>query len=75
VLYGCALHAAGRLMQRGIRLLGWIFIASGCGLFVVTGLAIPSAWYGHAVMGLFFGLLQQVYGVYLYLTEKKETTA
>ena len=33
VLYGCAFHAAGFFMPRGMRLFGWVFILGGCGLF------------------------------------------
>src|SRR4051812_31068998 len=31
--YGCAAHAAGFFMTRGMKLFGWIFIACGCFLF------------------------------------------
>ncbi len=33
VLYGCAFHAAGFFMPRGMRLFGWAFVIGGCGLF------------------------------------------
>ena len=72
VLYGCAFHAAGFFMPRGMRIFGWAFILGGCGLFA---LGIPD-WpgrpaYAHAVMGFFFGALHLAYGVYLYFTEKR----
>jgi hypothetical protein len=35
ILYGCALHAAGFFMPRGIRLFGWLFVVAGCALVVV----------------------------------------
>jgi hypothetical protein len=76
VLYGCAFHAAGFFMRRGMRLFGWIFILGGCGLFA---LGIPEP--GHAlewangIMGLFFGGLHLAYGVYLYFTEQSGNEA
>jgi hypothetical protein len=76
VLYGCAFHAAGFFMPRGMRLFGWAFVVGGCGLFA---LGIPD-WaqrevYAHGIMGLFFGVLHLAYGVYLYFTEKRENAA
>jgi hypothetical protein len=74
VLYGCAFHAAGFFLPRGMKLFGWGLILGGCGLFA---LGIPSAkWitrasYSHAIMGFFFGFLHLAYGVYLYFTEKR----
>ena len=73
VLYGCAFHAAGFFMPRGMRLFGWGLVLGGCGLFA---LGIPD-WaprqvYAHGIMGFFFGVLQLAYGVYLYFTEKGE---
>jgi hypothetical protein len=72
VLYGCALHAAGFFMVRGIRLFGWLFILTGCGLltgpcFAGASSALPS---GHVVMGGAFGGLHLAYGIYLYFTER-----
>jgi hypothetical protein len=72
VLYGCAFHAAGFFMPRGMRLFGWASIIGGCGLFA---LGIPD-WaqrpqYAHGIMGLFFGALHLAYGVYLYFTEPR----
>jgi hypothetical protein len=71
LFYGCALHAAGFFMPRGIRFFGWLFLFGGCGLLLafVKGwlqLRIPA----HGLMGLFFGVLHLAYGAYLYLTEK-----
>ncbi len=72
VLYGCAFHAAGFFMPRGMRLFGWFFVLAGCGLFA---LGIPSwarpADYAHGVMGIFFGVLHLTYGIYLYFTEQR----
>src|SRR5436190_11844762 len=70
VLYGCAFHAAGFFMPRGMKLFGWAFVLGGCGLLVV---GIPKAMHrlehAHAIMGFFFGLLHLAYGSYLYFTE------
>src|SRR5438445_412244 len=38
VLYGCAFHAAGFFMPRGMKIFGWAFIIGGCALF---GVGIP----------------------------------
>jgi hypothetical protein len=76
VLYGCAFHAAGFFMPRGMKIFGWAFIIAGCGL-VAAGrpdCARPLDC-AHGIMGLFFGGLHLAYGVYLYFTEprRKET--
>lgn len=75
--YGCALNAAGFFVQRGIRLLGWIFIAGGCvGVVAVFYCpSFPKVEAGHYVMGTFFGLLHLAYGIYLYFTEKAKRVA
>ena len=71
VLYGCAIHAAGFFMPRGMKIFGWAFIIGGCGFFA---LGIPDGverlYYAHGVMGFFFGALHLAYGIYLYFTEK-----
>src|SRR6267154_136506 len=33
ILYGCAFHAAGFFMPRGMRLFGWALILGGCAGF------------------------------------------
>jgi hypothetical protein len=76
LFYGCAVHAAGFFMPRGIKLFGWIFIIGSCGLFSVLFLD----WHRfelnpHWLMGFFFGVLHLAYGAYLYLTEKKNPVA
>lgn len=77
VLYGCALHAAGFFMPRGMKMFGWAFVLGGCGSFA---LGIPE-WlrpvyvYAHGMMGLFFGGLHLAYGVYLYFTEQRKNAA
>ena len=76
VFYGCAVHAAGFFMPRGIKLFGWIFILGGCGLFALGSPDLPRrALYAHGVMGLFFGGLHLAYGVYLFCTEKRKNEA
>jgi hypothetical protein len=73
VLYGCALTAAGFFMHRGIKLLGWLFILSGCGLMAVRcqPTSALSTLSGHWVMGVVFGGLHLAYGIYLYFTEQR----
>ena len=75
--YGCAVHAAGFFMPRGVRWLGWIFIVSGGGLLLALGTA--ERWLAslppHLLMGAIFGGLHLVYGVYLYFTEPKTPVA
>jgi hypothetical protein len=70
--YGCALHAAGFFMQRGIKLFGWLFVLAGGALLLLgpvsSRLHTPNA--AHFLMGLFFGALHLAYGIYLYFTEK-----
>ncbi|MFO1487423.1 MAG: hypothetical protein U1F65_03000 [Verrucomicrobiota bacterium] len=70
-LYGCALHSAGFFMVRGIRLFSWIFLISGCALFIPTLTdripALP-CW----MMGVLFGVSHLAYGVYLYFTENRK---
>jgi hypothetical protein len=76
VLYGCALHAAGFFMPRGMKILGWAFVLSGTVLFEF---GIPDGFsrtdYAYTIMGFFFGVVHLAYGVYLYFTEKEKTAA
>jgi hypothetical protein len=77
LFYGCALHAAGFFMPRGIRWFGFLFIAASCLLacgFIADG--INFLWFNsYWLMGFFFGVLHLAYGVYLYLTEKGKNAA
>src|SRR2546428_505742 len=75
VFYGCAVHAAGFFIPRGIKLFGWIFILGGCGLFALGSPDLPRPLYAHGVMGLFFGALHLAYGTYLFCTEKRKNEA
>ena len=76
LFYGCALHAAGFFMPRGIKWFGWIFILSACGLFYALMLNWAKFEVNpHWLMGFFFGVLHLAYGAYLYLTEKGKNAA
>lgn len=79
-LYGCALHAAGFFMPRGIKWLGWLFIAAGSGLLLLGfGADVPvfgrKADGCHLAMGAAFGGLHLTYGIYLYFTEQRKNVA
>lgn len=77
IVYGCALHAAGFFMPRGIKLLGWLFVLGGCGC-VFASQSWPDlrgAAAGHDIMGVFFGLAHLAYGVYLSFSEKRQPTS
>jgi hypothetical protein len=74
LLYGCALHAAGFFMPRGMKMLGWLFILGGCSLTLSSlsvGAQLPLLS-SHVIMGVFFGALQLAYGIYLHLSEKPQ---
>jgi hypothetical protein len=76
ILYGCAFHAAGFFLPRGMKIFGWALILGGCG---VLALGIPD-WgrrpdYAYGIMGIFFGGLHLAYGVYLYFTEQRKNVA
>ena len=77
LFYGCALNSAGFFMTRGIKWFGWIFIVGAIGIAALLLLANASVrpWCGNLMMGLFFGVLHLAYGIYLYLTEKKNPVA
>lgn len=78
LLYGCAVHAAGFFMPRGMKLFGWMVIllsAAGSACLAVLEPAAAGPRLGHAVMGGVFGALHLAYGAYLYVTERRETTA
>jgi hypothetical protein len=82
LFYGCALHAAGFFMVRGIKWLGWVFIG-GAMLLVLSFWALSLVTAGWSlrppaanwVMGLFFGGLHLAYGIYLYFTENRTPAA
>jgi hypothetical protein len=78
MLYGCALHAAGFFIPRGIRLFGWVYICVGSVLLLLEfgvrwGALQDCLDTGHLAMGGAFGGLHVVYGVYLYFTERRKS--
>jgi hypothetical protein len=72
--YGCAIHAAGFFMPRGMKLFGWSLIAlAAISLFGIQSLPdLQTAETAHYLMGTFFGILHLAYGVYLHSSEKGE---
>ena len=76
-LYGCATHAAGFFMPRGVRWLGWIYVVAGTVLLVgmVFWERILMHFPPHVFMGGIFGGLHLAYGIYLYFTEPKTPVA
>lgn len=77
LFYGCAVHAAGFFMPRGMKLFGWLFISAACvGVLLrpVVG-AAATARPDHALMGGLFGLAHLGYGVYLYATDRRKNAA
>jgi len=71
LFYGCALHAAGFFIPRGVKLFGWIYIGLACGSLLFFGIFRPEVdLSAHWLMGFFFGVLHLAYGAYLYLTER-----
>lgn len=77
LLYGCAIHAAGFFMPRGIRWLGWIFVISGLIAIVLLWNESPCLLNRspHLFMAAIFGGLHLAYGIYLYFTEKQHPAA
>jgi hypothetical protein len=75
-LYGCAANAAAFFMTRGMKLFGWIFIATGCAVLVIaSNHDWPFGLSPHLLMAATFGGLHLAYGIYLYLTEKGKNAA
>jgi len=77
LFYGCALHAAGFFMVRGIKLFAWLLIILGnTALLIVPGWQTdPNPTFDHAIMGFFFGVLHLAYGAYLYFSEQRKNVA
>ena len=75
LFYGCALHAAGFFTPRGVRWLGWVFIAGAFSLVFLRQISNDIHYNPHLLMGFFFGVLHLAYGAYLYLTEKGKNAA
>ncbi|MFO7694792.1 MAG: hypothetical protein R6V57_17050 [Vicinamibacterales bacterium] len=79
LFYGCAVHAAGFFMPRGINLFGWLIIVFASAA-VFTRLAFApgasaAAAVDHALMGGFFGGAHLAYSAYLFMTEPEKTQA
>lgn len=77
VLFGCAAHAAGFFMPRGMKVFGWMFALVGAVFLVYLNArshaaGMPSLRLAHLVMGAVFGGLHLVYGIYLSLTERRD---
>ncbi|PAW91634.1 MAG: hypothetical protein B9S33_00140 [Pedosphaera sp. Tous-C6FEB] len=79
--YGCGLNAAGQFTSRGVRLLGWGFMALGALQFFFLNAtllnrigSIPFLEQPHFLMGASFGGLHLAAGIYLYFTEKHQPT-
>jgi hypothetical protein len=77
LFYGCAVHAAGFFMPRGMKLFGWLIVAAACTGVLLRPLvgAVATARPDHALMGALFGLAHLGYGVYLYATDKRKNAA
>ncbi len=80
VLYGCAIHAAGFFMPRGMKLFGWGFVLAGCLILAVLNLrsyasGLPALVNAHWLMGATFGAFHLAYGVYLCFSEKRKNEA
>jgi hypothetical protein len=78
LFYGCAVHAAGVFTPRGMKLFGWIVIllsAAGAAVSARLEPAVTGSHLAHSVMGCVFGVLHLAYGAYLYVTERRKTTA
>ena len=77
LFYGCAVHAAGFFMPRGMKLFAWLIIVlAGAVVFtrfvLASGAAAPV---DHALMGGFFGCAHLAYGAYLFMTEPRKLAA
>jgi hypothetical protein len=73
IVYGCAVHAAGFFMQNRMRFFGWVFVLGGCALLFAAAFVpeLRTMQAAHVMMGLFFGVLHAVCGIYLYFTEQR----
>ena len=76
MFYGCALHAAGFFMPRGMKWFGWIYIGFSSAILCFSAAGKTDVTFNaHWVMGFFFGVLHLAYGAYLYVTERKNPVA
>ena len=76
LFYGCAVHAAGFFMPRGMKLFGGGIIGTtGAALWAMAWLEPTPDWNPHLLMGALFGVLHLAYGVYLHVTEPRVRAA
>jgi hypothetical protein len=77
LFYGCAVHAAGFFMPRGMKLFGWLIILLAGAVLVMRPLLLPGAGAAvdHALMGGFFGGAHLAYGAYLFVSERRKSHA
>ena len=76
LFYGCAVHAAGFFMPRGMKLFGGGIIGTtGAALWAMAWFDPTPDWNPHLLMGALFGVLHLAYGVYLHVTEPRERAA
>jgi hypothetical protein len=75
LFYGCAVHAAGFFMPRGMKLFGWMIIGiAGLTALVLRWVDTTSGLLvDHLFLGAVFGLLHLAYGAYLYATEPRKS--
>jgi hypothetical protein len=72
--YGCAVHAAGFFISRGMRLFGWVYIVCSV-ILAFCHFHCRISFNPHCLMGFFFGVLHLSCGAYLFLTEKRKNAA
>lgn len=77
LFYGCALHAAGFFMVRGVKLFAWLCIAAALILLVAMAAVQPDfeTAHAHLCMGACFGAGNLAYGLYLHFTRRAEPAA
>jgi hypothetical protein len=74
--YGCALHAAGFFIPRGMKLFGWVFVGLACiSLMFLAIVPLKVVVSAHWLMGFFFGVLHLACGAYLRLTARRNSAA
>lgn len=76
-LHGLALHAAGHFTFRGIRWLGWAFMAAGIAVggleafWALTQADLPTLSQAHLLMGAVFGLGHLLAGSWILAAERR----
>jgi hypothetical protein len=74
--FGCAIYSAGFFMPRGTKWFGLLFVIVGMVLLGYLADLIPFGRPSlHLLMGIIFGGLHLIYGIYLYFTEKRKNAA